>query len=115
MALWGKNLLEKYFLLKPGLRNFNHGSFGAVPRPVMEHLVALLHEEESFPDEWFRERYLVHKEESRRLLAALIRSDLEEIVLVENASYAVNSVLRSFAFQVSEAFTMTNFPPHDKH
>lgn len=115
MALWGKNLLEKYFLLKPGLRNFNHGSFGAVPRPVMDRLVALLLEEESFPDEWFRERYLLLKEESRRLLASLIRSDLEEIVLVENASYAVNSVLRSFAFQVSEACFLRPCPHHDKH
>lgn len=96
----GNRLLGELFLLKPGLRNFNHGSFGTVPKPVMKALVDLLHEEESFPDEWFRETYLAYLVRSREAIARLIQANLDDVVMVENASYAVNSVLRSFPFQV---------------
>lgn len=97
---YGHQLLENTFLLKKGLINFNHGSFGAVPSPVMKSLVENLHLAESFPDEWFRETYFEPINESRKLVADLIKAKVEDVVMVENASYAVNSVLRSFPFKV---------------
>jgi hercynylcysteine S-oxide lyase len=99
IVMFGHNL-QQYFLLKQGLVNFNHGSFGAVPKLVMDRLVSYLHEEEAFPDLWFRVSYYNYQDQSRKLIANLIHSSIDDLVMVENASYAVNSVLRSFPFQV---------------
>jgi isopenicillin-N epimerase len=93
-------LKEKHFLLNKGLINLNHGSFGTVPKKVLESHFNFLTEQESCPEVWFRETYFKYINESRKLVANLIKTKTENVVLVENASYAVNSVLRSFPFKV---------------
>ncbi|RYH20139.1 hypothetical protein EON65_24435 [archaeon] len=100
MEEFGHDLKKKHFLLREDLVNFNHGSFGAVPKCVMNELIRLLHEVESFPDLWFRDTMYRLEDRSRELVAELIHADKEDVVMVENASYAINSVLRSFPFQV---------------
>jgi selenocysteine lyase/cysteine desulfurase len=97
--MYGNVLLERHFLLRAGLVNFNHGSFGTVPKEVMNKHTEFLHEQEAFPDLWFRESYYPYQDTSRALIAKLINANIDDVVLVENASYAVNSVLRSFPFQ----------------
>lgn len=90
---------DKY-LLQKGLVNLNHGSFGTVPHVVMKRHYDYLLEQESCPEIWFRESYFAHINASRQSIAGLIKADLQDVVLVESASYAVNSILRSFPFQV---------------
>eukprot|EP01031_Cornospumella_fuschlensis_P038784 gene38784-47163_t len=99
MEQYGHDLKKKCFLLRDDLINFNHGSFGAVPKTVMEELINLLREVESFPDLWFRDTMYKLEDRSRELVAELIKADKEDVVMVENASYAINSVLRSFPFK----------------
>ena len=38
--------LKELFLLEDGYVNYNHGSFGAVPKAVMDKHIALLYEQE---------------------------------------------------------------------
>lgn len=100
-SIYGHRLLDGgQFLLRKGLINLNHGSFGTVPNSVFERHCALLREQESCPEVWFRETYFAHVTEARAKVAQLINSSIDEVVLVENASYAVNSILRSMDFKV---------------
>ena len=100
-ARYGHDLRKKSFLLFEGLVNLNHGSFGTVPKPVFEAQTAIALKQESCPELWFREWYQVYINESRQAAAALVKSKVEDVVLVENASYAINSVVGSFPFNVS--------------
>jgi hercynylcysteine S-oxide lyase len=103
LLLLGKSLLQNgTFQLRPGLVNLNHGSFGTVPLTVFNEQCRLLREQESCPEVWFRETYYRYIDISRQQVAALINARVEDVVLVENASYAVNSILRSFPFKVSQ-------------
>jgi hypothetical protein len=92
---YGHALTEKYFLLGQGFTNLNHGSFGTVANPVASSQRDLFLEQESHPDTWFRVTYYEYIAQSRALLAGLINASTEDLVLVENASSAVNSLLRS--------------------
>ena len=101
--LFGANCREKHFLLDSNIINFNHGSFGTVPKQIMEKHISLLYEPESCPETWFRERYFTHINAARESISNLIRSkSVNDVVLVENASYAVNAILRSFPFHTDD-------------
>lgn len=90
---------KKLFNLAEGFTNFNHGSFGAVAKKVKEQQNAFHLEAESRPDNWFRETFYEYVKESRRRVASLIKADTDDVVLVENASTALSSVLRSGRLQ----------------
>jgi len=96
----GHRLLREHFLLQQPLIHLNHGSFGAVPKVVLDEQHALMLEQERCPEDWFRRTYQPYIRTARQAVATLINADIEDVVLVENASYAVNSVLRSFPFKV---------------
>jgi len=96
---YGKDLKERYFYLDSNFTNLNHGSFGAVARPVRQQQREYFFEEEAQPDTWFRKRYYELLGASRAKIARYIKANESDVVLVENASSAVNSVLRSMNFQ----------------
>jgi isopenicillin-N epimerase len=96
---FGHKLLKDHFSLRKDKVNLNHGSFGAVPKVVMTTHIDNLTEQESFPEMWFREGIYKVISRSRQAIADLVNANVEEIVLVENASYAVNSILRSYPFK----------------
>jgi selenocysteine lyase/cysteine desulfurase len=98
---FGRNLRELFFL-EPGFTNLNHGSFGTVPRVVNEAQNSFQHLAESHPDRWFRKLYYEKVEHSRSLVAELVRAHVQDVVLVENASSAVNSILRSLGLKRSD-------------
>jgi len=95
---FGAAIKSKYFSLAEGYTNFNHGSFGAVARPVAAAQKELFLEQESRPDRWFRQSYFVHLNAARRILANIVHANEEDIILLENASSAVNSILRSLSW-----------------
>ena len=92
---YGHDLKTKYFYLNESFCNLNHGSFGTVPKPVFNTQCQYFLEQESFPDTWFRQTYYEYIITARESIAQLINADQEDVVLVENASSAVNSILRS--------------------
>lgn len=94
-----KDLKEKFFYLAQNFTNVNHGSFGAVAKPVHRKQAELFLEQEAYPDTWFRKRMYDLIYESRTMIAKFIHADVSDVVLVENASSAVNSILRSMQFQ----------------
>lgn len=95
---YGHDLKKKYFYLNDSFCNLNHGSFGTVPKPVAAAQFNHFLEQEGFPDTWFRQTYYEYIKESRTAIANLVNANVDDLVLVENASSAVNSILRSIGF-----------------
>jgi len=88
------------FLLADGFQNFNHGSFGSVPKVVSDAQRAYSLQCEARPDKWFRQDYFVCVDSARSMLAAYINApSADDLVMVENASGAVNSVMRSMNWE----------------
>ena len=58
---------------------------------------------ESRPDQWFREDYFRLVDKARERIADYVAAPAESLVLVENASSAVNSVLRSLCWGEKDA------------
>merc|ERR1711933_51059 len=86
---------KKLFALAEGFTNFNHGSFGAVAREVKQRQDELFEVAEQRPDKWFRETIYELQKDARSLVAAMINANnVDDVVLVENASTAINSLLR---------------------
>ncbi|GMI31829.1 hypothetical protein TrCOL_g7462 [Triparma columacea] len=101
---YGHQQLEN-FLLDPTYLNFNHGSFGAVARPVLDAQHNYVLQQEARPDIWFRETYKTLIVETREKISkecGLVNAD--NLVLLENASAAVNAIFRSLSLQRGDIF-----------
>lgn len=103
---FGKNLRQTEFLLN--YTNFNHGSFGSCPKSVLNYQFSLRLQQEQQPDIWFRNHYRHLVNDTREKVAEYVglssskrqKDDVNGLVLVESASTAVNSILRSFPWSV---------------
>ena len=98
-AKFGTDLKNAMFQLMPGFTNLNHGSFGATPKIVSDAQTKYKLQQEAHPDHFFRKSIYYLVERSRRRLANLVNAPVSDLVLVENASDAVNSLLRSYPFK----------------
>jgi selenocysteine lyase/cysteine desulfurase len=113
---FGKDMRKKHFLFDDGYINLNQGScypwlpemqrvligypgsFGCYPRPVREALRSFQDEGEAKPDRFIRYTYPDRLNEIRATLAKILNAATDEIVIVPNASIAINTVLRNFSF-----------------
>ena len=58
---------------------------------------------EAYPDRWFRDTYYRYVDDSRAALAKLTNApNVDDLILIENASSAVNSILRTMDLKVIE-------------
>ena len=90
-AAWGA------FDLDPSVHHLNHGSFGAVPRSVLEAQSELRARIERDPMHFFTRRYLDELQAARERLARFVGADPGDVVFVRNATEGVASVLASLA------------------
>ncbi|KAG7119306.1 Hercynylcysteine sulfoxide lyase like protein [Verticillium longisporum] len=97
---FGKGLRDE-FCFDPEWRNMNNGSFGSTPRVIKEKQFALQLRAEAVPDLYTRYEYPVHLDEARAALAAHLNAPVETIVLVANATTAVNVVLHNLVWDPS--------------
>ncbi len=86
--------LKEQFLLDPEVLFFNHGSFGACPRPVFEAYQAWQRELEREPVAFFARRVELLNT-ARCRLAAEVGADPKELVFCTNVTYALNAVAHS--------------------
>jgi isopenicillin-N epimerase len=97
------------FRLDPDIAFLNHGSFGAVPIAVSEAQDALRREMERQPVQ-----FMTRRNSGPRLrraaaeLAAFLGAEADDLVLVENATAGVNTVLRSLALRPGDAILVTD-------
>ena len=87
----------------------NHGSFGAVPKPVMDAHCLLLTRVEEHPDSWYRRDVKPLYFAACDAAAKFVGASNEEVVLVDNATTAVNTVLRSLRLEKKDGVMVTSF------
>ncbi|RCK61007.1 Hercynylcysteine sulfoxide lyase [Candida viswanathii] len=102
---FGKQFRETYFTsLSPDLIPVNHGSSGAIPTPAAESYIRKFQSVNQFPDKFFR----VEKEkayvDSLKCVAEVFSCDYHDLALLDNATTAVNTVLRGLSFQPGDVF-----------
>ena len=81
--------------LAPDVTHLNHGSFGATPVEVLDLQAELRAQMESNPVGFMLREYQPRLEACRTALARFVGAEPDGLVFVPNATYGVNSVLRS--------------------
>jgi selenocysteine lyase/cysteine desulfurase len=104
---FGHSLLP-LFSLDPSYININHGSYGSAPKYVHEKLQEYQLKAEFNPDRWFRIEVQIEMENLRQKLSKYINSDPDDIVILDNASAGINSILKSLKFQSNETILYYN-------
>jgi len=100
--------LRSLFLLRPEVIFFNHGSFGACPRPVFEAYQRRQLELEQQPVEFLQRRLSDLLQESRQQLGTFLNADAEDLVFVTNVSLGLNIVARSLDLQPGDEVLSTD-------
>lgn len=96
---FGRQFRHAHFLFRPGYAPLNQGSYGAYPRQVQAALRAVQDEVQQDPDGFVRYVYPERLNAVRTLVADFLHADVDEIVLVPNATTGLNAVLRNMIFQ----------------
>lgn len=108
---FGKDFRKKHFSrLGKGVCNVNHGSFGLTPDVLVDSYLAQLERENIFPEKYVRVGEKPDYIEALKLLAQsdLLDCDYHDLALVENATVAVNTVLRSLPFKEGDKIVVTS-------
>ncbi len=99
--------MTETWLLDPDVVFLNHGSFGACPRPVLEHQSAMRNSMESEPVLFFR-RLEQLADHARSELGAFVGANPDDLAFVPNATTGVNTVLRSLKFEPGDEVLITD-------
>lgn len=86
---------RRHFYLDWQFAHCNHGSYGTAPRAVVEEASSILRGVEAFPDHFMRRRVAREYKEASDIVARFVAAPPGSVVLLENATTAVNAVLRS--------------------
>jgi isopenicillin-N epimerase len=100
--------LRAEFLLDPDVVFLNHGSFGACPRVVFERYQAWQRELERQPVEFLARRVPELLDGVRARVAAYVGARPDDLVLVPNATSAVNAVARSLRLERGDEIVATD-------
>ncbi|EAU87175.1 lolT-1 [Coprinopsis cinerea okayama7 len=92
---FGRALLP-YFAIDPTHTNLNSGSYGSTPRIVLDAAQQLTRRIEANPDKFHLLEYKPLLVKTRTQIASMIGAQTDEVVLVMNATLAINTVLRNF-------------------
>jgi isopenicillin-N epimerase len=87
------------FLLDPDVVHLNHGSFGAVPRVVLEEQQRIRDRAEANPMRFFRVESPGLRADAREVAAAFLGVGADEVALVRNVTEAISTVLSGLALQ----------------
>ncbi|KAK5070469.1 hypothetical protein LTR64_000140 [Lithohypha guttulata] len=91
--------MRSQFLFDTKWRNLNHGSYGTYSIPVRNAKRGYTKLTESFPDKFLRYQYINLLDNSREKIAQLVNAPADECVFVENATTALNTVLRNLVYK----------------
>src|SRR5438067_9124910 len=100
--------LRREFRLEPGIDFINHGSFGAPPAAVLAEAERWRSRMEANPDGFLRDTLPAVLHAAAAQLARFVHAEPGEIAFVENATAAVNAVLRSLEFRPGDEILLTS-------
>ncbi|CAF3562641.1 unnamed protein product [Rotaria sp. Silwood1] len=101
---FGHSLLPLFYL-DPSYININHGS---APKYVHEKLQEYQLEAEHNSDRWFCLDVQVAMEKLRQKLNKYVNCDPDDLVIVDNASAAINLILKSLKLKSNETILYYN-------
>src|SRR5437870_8716667 len=90
---------RRHFQLEAGVDFINHGSFGAAPTEVLDAAARWREKMEANPDRFLRDVLPPALRNAARELGRFMGADGEDLAFVENATSAINAVLRSLDFK----------------
>ena len=96
------------FLIRDDIVFFNHGSFGACPRPVFERYQAWQRELEAQPVEFLLRRRPALMADARATIADYLNVPDAEIVFVANATAGLNIALRALPLRKGDEILTTD-------
>ncbi|CAL1535088.1 unnamed protein product [Lymnaea stagnalis] len=105
---FGQDIRRKEFLLQPDIAFLNHGSYGTVPRRIFDMQIKYNLERERHPDFWFRLNCKYYFDKSRKAVADFIGADVDNLMLVDNATTALNTAVKSYPFKAGDALLDTD-------
>ena len=94
-ATFGMPMRQAHFNFAPSYTPLNHGSFGTFPSSVRDRQRTLRDETEARPDTSIRFAYPELLRQAREAVAPLLGAATDEVVLLPNATTAINAVLRN--------------------
>jgi isopenicillin-N epimerase len=94
--------------LDPKITFLNHGSFGACPKPVLEHQNELRLRLEREPVAFMVRELEPLLDKARTALARFVGARPQDLVFVRNATSGVNAVLRSLPFNAGDEILVTD-------
>ena len=100
--------LRKDYLLDPEIVFLNQGSFGATPRPVFEEYMRWNLEMERQPVEFLGRRIAGLLQTSREELGRYVNADPQDLVYIENATWAINIIARSYRLRPGDEILTTD-------
>ncbi len=100
--------LKSSFFLDPDIIFLNHGSFGAVPRPVMEVFRNWQQEMEKQPVEFLGREINALLAEARTSAGRYLNTDKDNLVFVPNTTHGINIVARSLRLSPGDEILTTD-------
>jgi isopenicillin-N epimerase len=99
--------MREGFLLDPDVAYFNHGGYGACPVEVFEEYQRWQRELEWEPTELLSRRFPEAMWTAREALARFVGAGPEDLVFTQNATAALNAVIRSLRIRPEEEILTT--------
>ena len=87
--------IKDQFLLDPQVTFLNHGSFGAIPRPVLEVYQDWQVYLERQPVKFLSRELMAHLELARESLAVSLMAPADDLAYIPNVTYGVNLIARA--------------------
>jgi len=100
--------LAAQWRLEPGVTYLNHGSFGPGPEPVLAVRRQWFARLERQPMDVLTRQLVPGLERARRALAGLVHCQPEDLVLVDNATVAMNVVANSVPLGPGDEVLLTD-------
>jgi len=99
---------DRFWSLSEDIVLLNHGSFGACPGPVLDHREELLRLIEQDPMEFLLERHQPLLDDTLSVIEQFTGAVKGSIVLVENATTGINTVLRNLSFNPGDSILVSD-------
>ena len=100
--------LKEQFLFNKEICFFNHGSYGACPKEIFSAYQEKQRFLEFQPIEFFQKHLLPGLEKSRKRIGHFIGADKDNVIMVKNATYAANMIIRSLNLKAGDEILITN-------
>jgi isopenicillin-N epimerase len=102
------NNYKELFLLNPNITFLNFGSFGACPKPIFEKYQEWQLKLEREPVQFIVHEAIIELENVRKELGNFLGCSYQDLVMVMNPSYAINTIAKSFPLKKGDEILTTN-------